>query len=469
MNRLHLGAIFALFLALQFVPGVGVRDAQAGCSGNQCDTKQEAYPWGAQQADAYVCSGSIVGPPKTYSQAVNPTRYWELNTRVYCTNKTTGVVAQAIVYTTQFPTANGGCPVGTTWDEPTKTCYSSAACLAKPPLSQAGTFNLSVSSDRCDAGCKFSYRGQSEQMTIADGTPIKIGFGGTFKPTGAACASGDPVADASDKAPPDQSCAPAPDGQTFCVKKDGRQCYSATTGRQICWRPGETGEKTDGEVLQVRVAGGTAGPATMQAPYGAMFEPAASGVKIMAEYGWFRDEGPASDVTVTTTTQNHTASNGVNAGGSSPDAGENSDGTSGTSTGGAGDSGTGTGAGGSASGGEACATPPVCSGDPVGCAVLAQQFAARCEAATGRDVTGADLTLGDGPADSTGLWSAGEGGDLDMTGFLTGRTCPLAPTFTIYGMTRTIDTEGMCDLGEIIAALVLLMTAAHCAWIFGEA
>lgn len=187
-------------------------------------------------------------------------------------------------------------------------------------------------------------------------------------------------------------------------------------------------------MLQVRVAGGEPGPATTQAPYGAMYEPAAAGVKIMAEYGWFRDEGPSSDATVTTTTQNHTTTNGVNAGGSSPDQGENSDGTPGPSTGGQGGEGSGEGSG------------------------AGPQF----------DVDGADTGLGEGPADSTGLWSGGEGASLDMGGFLASRSCPPPPTFTLAGVSRTIDTSALCDLGAVIAALVILMSLAHAAWILGE-
>lgn len=418
-------AALLVLLALQFVPGVGVGDALAttfptGCTGASvitCDTRADAWT---------ACSARVAEVKPTSPSAV-----------CYPSNANEATATAYLCGKTYFGQGCGGsgssgynwratCQVGATWTVATHTCFDPAVCLAKPPLGQDGTFNLSVANSRCSAGCKFEYRGQTQQITMNDGTPIKVGSGGKFAPTGAACAAGDPAPATEDTTPPDQYCAPAPDGQTFCLAKDGRYCQSAGTGRQICWRPGETGEKTDGNILQKRAAGPTVGTPGTVAPQGAMFEPVAAGVKIMAEYGWFRDEGESSDGAITTTTQNYKATEGVNAGGSSPDQGQNSDGTSGTSTGNAGPGGSGTGTG---------------SGDgtyPEG---------------------GSDGGTGAASSD-TAFWhpQSTEGllGMLDDTGFLTRTTCPPIPVmdFGFFGVYEP-EIEGWCDLIAAWAALIM--------------
>jgi hypothetical protein len=56
--------------------------------------------------------------------------------------------------------------------------------------------------------------------------------------------------------------------------------------------------------------------------------------------------------------------------------------------------------------------------------------------------------------------------ELDDVGYGLSRVCPEPPTFTLGGTTKTIDTEGLCNLGSIIAAIVLLLGWAHGIWAF---
>src|SRR5690606_38302329 len=189
------------------------------------------------------------------------------------------------------------------------------------------------------------------------GATLTIGVQGKWKANGAACAAGDMDMEFEDENPPPVSCTPAEDGQTLCVKATGEQCYSAGEGRQICWRPGETGEKVDGPILQKRVGGVVVGQPGRTPPYGAMYEPAAAGVEVMAKYGGSREGGsprapsvPKPETEITTPTQNFSTTTNVNAGGGEPEQGENADGSPGSTPGNQGPGGSSGGGGGGGGG-----------------------------------------------------------------------------------------------------------------------
>lgn len=448
-HRGYLCAVFALFLALQFVPGVGVRDAQASCSprgggGYTCSFRDEAYSTAlaASRAGAQSTCASKGGVGASSFVYFSGNTFVRSNT--YCVQNPATLAAQAGPYYW-----NSSCPAGAVWDNASQSCFSAAACLAhnaEPGFMGVGDVTRPFE-QACIGGCQ--YQVQSPYSMVAAGSAKVVN--GTFEFTGNACPATvpklsdptvseppPPLTDAQAQNPPSSECM-AVEGQTMCVKRDGRHCYPASNGRNICWRPGEVGEKVDGPILQKRVggAGVSVGTPGTTPPYGAMYEPAENGVEIMAQYGWFRNEGGSSTPTqqgeITTTTKNFKTSTNVNAGGAAPDEGENADGTPGPSAGNKGPGGT-----------------PGGTGNVL-------------------DVSGMPLTPAAGPADSSGVWGGtGEGSGLDLAGFLGTRTCPPPPTFTIAGMTRTIDTSGLCDGGAIIAALVLLMALAHAAWIIGE-
>ena len=164
-----------------------------------------------------------------------------------------------------------------------------------------------------------------------------------------------------------------------------------------------------------------------------------------------------------------------------------------------------------ASGGGDCNAPPTCSGDGIQCAQLHTQWMIMCKGArvtgtpeiceasytcegdagqcteiallrktacaidgigTGGGGSDAAQELVDGlqggPTDQPGfnpmgIWDSGaDDVDPDASGFGLSRACPSPPTV----MGKTIDFGGMCDLGAMIAALVLLMGWAHFAYAF---
>jgi hypothetical protein len=353
------------------------------------------------------------------------------------------------------------------------TCFpTQAECQAKPRLENQTYMGSTIVAKIAKDGCEYSPSGDSVSLCLGEPPFAENACMSpkNWKATG--------EKSGTSMSPPStvtslETCTAAGGGQTVCMKANGQLCATATTGRRLCWRPGETGEKVDQDVLQVRNAGSTPQTPQTPPPPGETFAASGSPVKQVACYGYFRDQGCGASPTAaggpTTTIQNYKTANGTNAGGTKFDQGENADGSAGSSAGGAGGGGEGEGQG-SASGGESCAAPPVCSGDPVGCAALAQQFLARCEANTRGDVTGADLDETAGLPETAGsLWGDADTSTLDEGGLLgVARTCPVPPTFTLGGATRTIDTSGMCDLGAIIAALVLLVAFAQSAWILGE-
>lgn len=158
-------------------------------------------------------------------------------------------------------------------------------------------------------------------------------------------------------------------------------------------------------------------------------------------------------------------------------------------------------------GGGTCNAPPSSSGDAIAAQIAYQTWATRCAVeklnamSTGNngtiggggggtdmtatnakldgiktgtdalkdafDVGDADLDQGSASGTTADIWSEEtESPSFDMGGFGLSRSCPSPPTITLGGHTRTIDTDALCSLSEVIAALVIMMTAAHMAYIF---
>jgi hypothetical protein len=125
----------------------------------------------------------------------------------------------------------------------------------------------------------------------------------------------------------------------------------------------------------------------------------------------------------------------------------------------------------SASGGTDCSAAPTCSGDPIACAQLQQQWRARCPAVQTEAQMRAGIT--DTGVGSDGKFPAGSSvglsqSDFDSAGFLGGRSCPL-PTSYDLGTFGAIgfDSEPACALLNALAAMVLVggwLTAARIAF-----
>ena len=96
-------------------------------------------------------------------------------------------------------------------------------------------------------------------------------YRGVMEYTGGLCSPDPPILpdgeEADQKDIPPQECIPV-GGQSVCVKPNGDTCYSGPIGRpmQFCWRAGETGSKSSGDVEQVRAAGSTAPTAPAPPP-----------------------------------------------------------------------------------------------------------------------------------------------------------------------------------------------------------
>lgn len=358
------------------------------------------------------------------------------------------------------------------------------------------TSTLAGAFGTCVDGCMIGERESNSagQVDVND-TSIhfgKIGF------TGETCTGGGLELPDFDTG---QTCTPAQGGNmTVCVKPDGRHCYSASTGRQICWQPGETGTKTDGPVAQTRGPGLTA-PTPPAPPPGETFSPGPG------------NPTPATTTTpggntINTTTINSTTNQGTNAG--SGDGGEPADG----SGSGSGEGDDGDGDGGTASGGETCAAPPTCSeSSSIGCAILHQQWRTRC---TTEEVTGGETCatppsacqgancmmvhylwrircadpadaivsssaevadsldgvnggLGDDPANAAELADAdindvrGEQTVLpdemfgDLQNILPTGVCPVKPSLQVAGLSLPFNFGPICDLFINLGQLVLML------------
>lgn len=131
------------------------------------------------------------------------------------------------------------------------------------------------------------------------------------------------------------------------------------------------------------------------------------------------------------------------------------------------------------------APPPPCMGDHFNCTTLYYLRQAACNdggTAPGGDGEAAqeirDMLKGDGNANAGQDGPGHEPGDLwsdddgdwtpDDMGFGLSRSCPAPPTIIIGGQSRTLDVSGLCNLAGVIAALVLLMAAAHAMWAFTQ-
>lgn len=381
------------------------------------------------------------------------------------------------------------CPSGQTFQTATKTCYSPQKCNAMAPLgagvAKGGGFAV------CNDGCEFRSGGAQLEVTFGDGT--KMTPATSWTPTGQPCAANAPP-------PPDvakkQECTTLPGGISGCLKPDGQHCYTASTGKQICWRPGEVGEKNDGPVKQKTDPGNQPIPPNLQLPSGDSLVQQGTPTTTTVNNN-------TSNTSSTTTTTNYKTANGTNASGGSSagDAGEPGDGS------GSGENGEGTGA----SGGANCEEAPVVTGDAALGMVATQSWATRCavEAGNAAKVTGVvddctqpfsvegtnanalklramrkqlckDDANGNGKSDWTEKDGTEEGGTdndngnmgigfkgvssdlLDLSGFGSGgSSCPSLGSIDVgfFGVWNFDAERWWCNLVSIMRAVILLVGA----------
>lgn len=477
-------------------------------TGQICASRQEAYASAKAAMDA-----------KT---AVNPTYHTQLCTEAptYLPDRgrviynSTPSTCAAGFNTVRYWMRSAECPTGTAWNPTNYTCdmscpggYAEDAwnpgqcldapkCLARNAL--PGFLNVgpipTSSTNKCVGGCEYKSVGGSVCTTLGGVTQCAADMDFSGNPCGTSVMTkAQAVAEKDEK----QKCTPAGSGQTFCVKPDGKQCYSSTSGRQVCWDPRETGQKTDSNVSQKRDAGNTPIAPNLNLPNGDTLTqtgtPTSTTTTII-------NNGSTSIVTTTTT--NYTTTNGTSPGPS--DNGEPADG-SGQSD----EDGT------SASGGGDCDTPPLVTGDVALNMVATQTWATRCAVEVGNaaDVTGdisdcshpftvagtnanaiklramraqvcPDATapdesdyLGDGTgeADPSSVYTE-LGGDFegwDVSGFGFGTSCPSLPSVTVFGTTYDLGDGGrndaVCGFAVFFGWLVILGAGISCLRIVTEA
>lgn len=279
-----------------------------------------------------------------------------------CMGKNGAIEIQVASYTSgtnAFHMWATSCPAGTAPD-PT----DGYTCRSPGEICQARNEDLGDAlvprtwTSKCIAGCTLGMKPGYSTTNVAGGDTI---YRGQLEYSGASCGA---VVPPGPETTPDvdqdrQECVPIA-GQTACVKPDGKICASASTGKQFCWAPGETGFKSDQGVGQVRGPGATT-PTLPPPPPGETYNDVKPPITTTTS--------TPGTTTIVTTTVTGTTTNGTNPG--TRNDGEPSDGS------GLGEE---EGQGNSASGGEGCAAPPVCGPDAAAadCQLLVQTWRTRC-------------------------------------------------------------------------------------------
>lgn len=372
------------------------------------------------------------------------------------------------------------CPADTAWDESLGICKPTSCpggaivmtnglcspkpeeCLARnaePGFANTGDTTRNFSS-HCVGGCNFQVNGPHTATTHGGKTVVT----GNFEFSGSVCGaapSAPPQPDSDVKPAKDQECSPAGSGQTFCVKANGDQCASTSAGRQICWKPGETGEKTDKDTLQKRQPGETPTPPTTAPPDGDTWKQPKDPIKTVTES---KSSTGTTNTTITTVITNTSTSSGVNAG--KGNAGEKDDG-SGEDKEGDGEGETGTYS-------ADCAKPPACSStDGIGCAILRQQWSNKCDAIQG-DVNqiGSTTDISREGLDNSliDVWDQGDGyipgpTDVDTSGWAGRGSCPINIEFSAMGKSFNVNHPQLCEILDALAALILIVGSWHAGFI----
>lgn len=496
----------ALVIVAALLAWAGIGRAEAACSGNSCDTKEEAY-------DKVLYKGSDFCPVYGVPNGVETATYVETDVtatsgRVTAYYKCDGsTVAQASA------TWASVCPVGQTWNPQTYKCetgcvgaygedpYNPGQCLDEDKCRArntemgfigAGETSRSFSS-ACKGGCEFSRVEGTGYSTCADGVCV---YSGVYEFSGAACSTDDGPPPEPDDGK-DGECMQLP-GQTVCLRPDGQHCYSASagSGSGFCWKPGEVGEQNQGPDKQVRNPGPEVIPPNLNLNSGDTLQPKPGSTSTTTT------TNNTTNTTIITTTTNYTTTHGTNAGSGTgkPDTGTGL-------TGGGGGTGGGDGSGTGASGGGDCKAPPVVTGDAALNMVANQAWATRCavEAGNAAKVTGdignckqpfsvegthanavklramrkqicplegegdGDFNAGNGtgegePTGTDLVTQRGNGIEaFDQSGFGWSRTCPEMPSVDVFGYTVQIDANGVfCDWMTLGGWFVLLIAGLAC-------
>lgn len=366
-------------------------------------------------------------------------------------SNTSGVICKDLDETQigMVNTASGNCPNFNSI--PRCSYYHTGAppneCPNKPAIQNLLAVVSSSSGAGCFQGCFYAPAEEVDVSTLhhfklpagLGFTPVQIHEGAkNWRPTGASCDQ------PSENKPysPDKPVCVQQGSLTQCVQPDGKFCVTATSGKRICWNPGETGQKTT-------QAGDLAGDRQV-----APAVPSTTGI-----------EGGTSQ-TGQHGVNNVTYNQDIKTGGTQSGPQQSNPGDGGA------DDTDGDGKPedkGSASGGGTCGAPPTCSGDPINCAILQQQWQTRCKDDKNDDGQ-PDWTEGEGPdPDDSGTPTESDykrfnipmGTDgLDTENIFGEGTCPNF-SITVMGFdASTADIPAWCDyIAPILRAVILLFGA----------
>lgn len=390
-----------------------------------------------------------------------------------------------------FLYTNTSCPAGQTWNsalnkcqtqcdvgevpdpENPGQCLNSQKCLNKN-VNQQGIGSRTWKK-RCYSGCMLEWQddgsASSKKTTVynANGTIATNGivYTGKFEYTGELCpvenpAPGQPpeLEDEKETKPSENECVKM-GNQTACVKPDGKVCAAASTGKEICWAPHETGTKTDQQYMQTKTPGENPTPQALGLPNGDTAEKVKDDFKMKQE-----SSGQASMTTLST----YATMSGANAGAKNQGQKAGTDGTQG------GGNGTGDGSGeqcpegeeceekNESSGGETCDSPPQSKGDGLLAMIAHQAWQTRCQFKAlddgakkkGDSLDGSIVSVGDSGADA---WLQGGGQSLSADRVAYGGAVTLQTSYAIGDFTFEIPAQ----FWTIIQVIGFMVEAA--AWL----
>lgn len=128
------------------------------------------------------------------------------------------------------------CPPGQQWFESSGACGSS--CGSRPTRGAVFAGSAGTCINECEYVVDISAAGSAVSSYEVGGK--KFTSATAVSPTGNTCnASPDDVA-------PDQDACVQQGGLTQCIKRDGRHCAVASSGKEFCWDSGENGIKASG-------------------------------------------------------------------------------------------------------------------------------------------------------------------------------------------------------------------------------
>lgn len=350
---------------------------------------------------------------------------------------------------------DAGCPAGTEWDPSSGTCDT--GCSVKPSIFNSASQN---SLPICDDGCLYvPETGEGLSFCFNEGTSgLPSMCGATrWNPSGQKCDVQPTALPPKPMDPAKPTCRTTGADFNECVYPDGKHCVTGARGGRYCWNNAETGPRvnangTEGASREVAPKTPTP-PPNMQTPSA---------------------QGGGS------TTINGGQYNTTNYGGTGNTGGQSNVGEGGKdpSTGG----GSGEGEeddGGTASGGGDCGAPPVCSGPGVLCGIIQQAWLQRCDGANSvgggeGDIAGVDGAIADADAEAMpdaeqmtvhadpNSWRKVvnvDGEQLDASGFVTSRSCPLMPSTDVGAGVIRINFQPICDL--LVSMSGFLMALAY--------